>query len=855
MKRLIVIVIVVSIATSLLSAYEVNVPNEVPDYKDLQLILTIGEQDRPVEQARFYLLQEGSDTPVFSEFTLADDVWSTTISFVHLNGEELSYYVQIQDIDGKFHRLPEKDMLKARMLHDTSAPTLEMLSPEKPVLQKGKEQLVVFRIVEDSSVSDFSIQYNGVPIQKAAVYQDFLTFLINPEESVGESAVIDISLVDVSENKAEQSISFEIKKESGPFFSATADYVAEMGVEYTLDMGKSANTTNVGTMFGDLDHKVILNVKLGGETTVKAGPVALELSAGLGDSVSVFDILTCYPDTLIADYQNIMNLLHPWNFANEFDYSGEIPRPSYNINYFLSRFSLIAPIFSLAFGVQKITFHDRTVKEFGFRGQSLKIDVPFFTFSIGKGLADLGLYQAAWPKNFFGVNIGIDVLDYWYFQTNLSFISSLQGRYDRLVSTGTSAIGTLYDVGSVKPEENYVLGMETGVKTKIFTLSADMGLTLYVDDAGTIIDKTKLANDISSLVDISTYLGYVDKITTIFPLFDYFPLSDGIIVKAINMNLWGLTYGADLHLPLYGVEAWFHKTDKSYKSLGSSVTSDLMDWGTSWEGQLSEFNLEAGYNGTKDNIPDILFNDIIALVKPSLAPTAPPTEINISNIVHTGIVGIDTPVFDPIGSFSVDYTFEWATTKAEALAKKITNDDAAKNLILNSTKNDTNMTHTGELAYKSASYKIGDVKLSLGAKTKDAYVTKIEVDGVKNGATYWNFSYAVNTSVQVARYRFDVNFADQWSTDTGTDHSYKYGVKATISDMFFDTVTVSGTFNQIFNANALKEWDIEGGLTLDKRFGFLSMSTAFGVKYVESIVDNTKDALTSSLTVKGTIAF
>jgi len=857
MKRTIVLILVLCIGTAFLFGFDVSVPNEVPGYQDLHIILTPDEAQGAIDQARFYVLQSGTQEPVYAQFTETDGIWSTIVPFEYLRGEELSYYAQIQTMDGRFHRKPLTGYNKARLIQDVTPPTLQLLSPEKPALLRGKEQLVVFEIIDQSGIADFEILYNGEALVRAGVFENFLSFIVTPTDGKETKASVEVSMVDYFDNRTEEKFTFTIQNEKLPFFEADADYSVGLSVNYTLEMGETANTTDIGTLFTDMTHAVKLDYELSGKTTLKAGPLELELFGKLGDSISVFDLIEAYPNTLIADYQNIMNLWHPWNFANEFDYSGEEPRLFYNSNQFYARFSFFDPIFSYAFGDQQISFQDQTVKDFRFRGSALSIDIPFFSLSIGKGLSDLGLYQAAWPKNFFGLKVGIDVFDYWWLQTNISLISSLQGPYETLVTAGTSAIGTLYDLGSIKPEENLVLGLSTGLSNKAFKLSGNFGLTLYVDDASQIIDKNQLASDINDGfgINIAPYLGYLDTISGIFPVLDYFPLSLGLAVKAINQELWGLTFGIDLAIPKLNIEAWFNKTDRAYKSLGAAVASDTMNWGAFWEGSLAEFDFAVGYNGVRDTIPDILFNDILPLIKPELAPTGNPTENDISNIKHIASLGIGTPSFGIFGNLSLDYKFEWATTNAAVLAAKITDDAAAKLAIENSTKNDTTLSHTADLRWKSGRIKFGDFSASLGAKTKDSYITRLLVDGSPDGSSYWEFSYGVATGFQYSRLRLDLTFDNAWSTLTGTDVKYAYTGKFSISDMFFDKITVSGGYNQTFKSSDLEVYKITGGIALDKRFGPLTTSTSLAVEYLDSLVNNADDALTAALILKGGISF
>ncbi len=826
-------------------AYDVSVPNEVPDYKHLEVRLVLAEGEA-VEQARFYFKQEGKEELLYAPFELKEGVWSAIVSYEYLKGEELSYYLQVQTPQGKFFRNPTAGWRKARLLHDASPPGLNLMSPEGFKLAIGKEQLVVFKVEDESDITDFEIFQNDEPVLQAAYYQGLLAFAITPAASRKNKAEVTIAIVDRYNNKVRETYSFDLVRERGPAFSARADYVADLDVKYEMGFGKTTTTAALAPFFADFTHDLSTDYELGGEASLKAGPVKLDAGLSFADDLSLFEAFADprnrLLNPLIADYQNIMNLYNPWNFNDEFVYTGEEPRLYYNSNEMYLRLSLFDPIFSYTFGDQDVNFQKETIKDFGFRGHSLALDVPFIELTVAKGLSDLGLYQAAWPQNFFGLQFSFDVFDFWWLQTNISFISSLQGRYNTIKNTA-SAIGTLYDLGSVKPEENLVFGLNTGTENDLFSLSAGMGLTLYANDASTIIDMTQLASDINTGFgfDIAPYLTYVDLVQNIFPALDYFPLSQGLITKALNRELWGLTYGADLEVPLLGLEAWYHKTDSAYRSLAASVDTDVRSIGGLFEKSIGDFNVSLGYEWAMDNIPDILFTDILPLFLGS-GSTAAATEDDISNVVHTGTLGIGSPPSGIFGNVSLNYTFEWADTNAVALG------------LSTSTKNDLTLTHTGKLQWKSGRIKLGSFITNFGAKTEDSYITYSRVDGAASGATGWEFSYGLDGAVQYDRYKLSLGFAHEWATAVGSDVEFGVDAKFLVSKGFFDRVTYDASFDPIFNSWNFQRYKVAGGLTLDKAFSILSTSAKLSVDYTNSLVDDTKDDLNATITISGGIS-
>ena len=854
-KALFVLLALLVVGAVPLFGFSITVPNEIPSYVSLEPVLEVAEGDEEIEEARFYVMIEGEEVPSYARFTETEGVWSAFVPYTVFSDDKLEYFTEIRTVNKTIVRIPAEGLNSAVLLADMDPPVLTLANLDTPELGLGTEQLVVFWLEEESGILDFEVNYNGEPIARAGVFDNYLSFLVTPDEDSKEAeATVEITITDIYNNTEHKEVEFTLIKSRPPFFSASADYTAGLDIVYTVSFGETQNSLVLTDLFNDITQELMLSLDLGAETKLGAGPLVLELSLGISDELAITEVLDAYPSTLISDYQNILRLWHPWNFDNEFTYTGADVRHYENSNHIYVKLSLFDPILSYTFGDQSISFQDQTVKSLNFRGTAISLDIPFLSLAVGKGLTDLGLYQAAWPQNFFGLNFGLDVFDYWWFQTNVSFISSFQGRYDDITTAGSSPIGTLYDLGTIKPEENMLVGIETGLEFSPFKLTGGLGLTLYVNDASSVIDLAQLATGLKSFVDISPYLIYVQAVTDVFPVFDYFPLTDGLVGAAVNRELWGLTYGGDLEIPALGLQAWFHKTDKSYKSLGASLSTDLMDFGAYWEMNFGDFAFSAGYDRAQDNIPDILFNDFLPLF-PSipLGAAADPTENDIANILHTGTAGIVTPSIDLLGNLSLDYTFEWIKTNTETLALLL-DAGAARDALRLSTKNDISMIHTADLKWKSGKLKLGDFGASIGAKTKDSYVVYTLVDGDESTDTVWGFSYGVNTSMKLSRYKLDLGFDHAWSTETASETVYGYDLKFGVSDIFFDNVTLKGSFDQTFIGSALQEYEIGVKVSLNKSIGIFSMGLSLDTSFDVSIIDNTDDALSSVLEINGGIS-
>ena len=292
---------------------------------------------------------------------------------------------------------------------------------------------------------------------------------------------------------------------------------------------------------------------------------------------------------------------------------------------------------------------------------------------------------------------------------------------------------------------------------------------------------------------------------------------------------------------------------KLYIVLGASLSTDLMDFGAYWTMDLGDFALSAGYDRAQDNIPDILFNDFLPLFGISLGAAADPTENDIANILHTGTIGVVTPSIDILGNLSLDYTFEWIKTNTETLALLLAA-GAEQDALRASTKNDISMIHTADLKWKSGKIKFGDFGVSIGAKTKDSYVVYTLVDGAASTDTAWGFSYGVNTSMKISRFKLDLGFDHAWSTETASDTVYGYDLKFGVSDIFFDNVTLKGSFDQTYIGSALQEYEVGVKISLNKNIGKFSMGLSLDTSYDNSLIDDSDDSLSTVLEITGGIS-
>lgn len=850
----------ITISFLLLSAaygFELSITDEVPGYEDLEVTLQ-PDAGESISQARFYFLQEKGAKLLYADFELREGAWIATIPFKYLAGEELEYYLQVRSAQGKVSRFPESGVSKARLIRDQSPPSLFLEKPAGFFLEKGKEQEVRFRISDESIISDFKVRYDGTAVDESVIYLDRLYMILNPPGDSSKKAVLTVTVIDYFGNRTEKDFTFLLEREEGPRFSIENELSAKAKLVYGLALGESAATTGIETLFSDAAHDPKLEYEVRGRTQPDAGPLSIDLGVLLADSVSLFEIWQAYPNSWIADFQNFATLLNPWNFEREFDWTGQVAREYDNDNRAWAKFSLFDPLISYTFGDQVLRFQPQTVRDFDFRGHSLSFRIPGLCISAAKGLSDPGLYGISWPRTFAALEAGIQVYDYFWLKANLALISSLQGRHEALIVPGASSpTGRLYGLSSVKPEENLVLGFTTGSRNPLFTLEAGAGFTLYNDDAGEFIDLDSLASELDSAfdIDMKPYLDTVDQIEAVFPILDYFPVTKGLVAGALSRDLWGLSLGADLKIPEPGLEAWIHATDAAYKSLAASVDTDQMRAGASWSASIRDFDIALSFEWKKDNIPDILFNDLLPLVSSDFTITALPVEDDISTISHSVAASLQTPSAGALGSVKFSWKSGAFSTNAAELAESVGNDVAARDALLDSVRNDSCVVYTGGVQWRSGRIRAGKSILGFGLKTEDSCTLYSMLDGAESSLAFWDLSFGIDAGIQRGRFMWTHAYVQAWNTKSQPEMNAGYVQKLTVGKGFLDRLTWSVKGNLGLLDSILQRWDAGSSLSLEKAVGPLLVELSAEAAYLDSLVSDADDKITARVNLSGSLEF
>ncbi|MGM0432433.1 MAG: hypothetical protein ACQEQU_06955 [Spirochaetota bacterium] len=858
-KKLCISSLMMLFALSLLFPFELKLPETIPAYVDLEISLDSQPGDPEVETARFYFRPSQDDDLLFLNLEPQNGSYTGTLPGTYVTGPDLEYFVEVLRTDGVVQAVPSSGTYTAAVEPDTTPPEVNLILPEDKTFTVSQPQVLIIEVRGETTLDLGEVLVNGEPLEQVELLGNLIKGIYTPADN--QDVTVQVTVSDASGNTTQEQYSLAVVgKPKKPLFTADGSYYAGAEVGYTIS-SEQEGLSFPGELFEGFSQEIELDFGVGAEGQVRAGPLAISGSLDLADSRDIreyfepnYTSFLDYPylSALTSDFYDVLRLWNPYAFNYGDGYGDNGIRAYETNNAFLIDVTLFSDIMRYSFGDQTIHFQDQTVKDLPFRGSSFHLDIPFISLSVGNGFTDLGLEGAAWPQAFMGLQFGLDVFDYWYFQTNISFISDYQGPYSE-TKTGDRPIGDLFDLIAeddtykVAPQENLVIGLGTGINTKWFELKGEAGLTLYVDDAGGVVDLQTLLEDFGmSESEANTITGPINQVESYFPLFDYFPINDGFAPAAIAGSLWGVTYGADISITDLGIDGWFRKTDGSYKSLGASLSSGLVETGGTWELSLGKWGLGLGYSWEKTNISDILINDVLPLVENFVTlPTmvgdivdAFDPERSTPEITHKAAVKLQSPNLGAFGRF---------TTGADFTLEKT---DEPVNIY------DEAFIIGGSVAWRSQTYKFDQLSIGLSLKTDDAYRLDRIIDGSTVNTSSWTFGVSGALKVSYDFVGLSASYARDWG-DAASGEDTVHTVKSSLSfkDLWFDKIKVGGTWKETYTqAGVHDEQSVSADFGVEKDVGMLTTGIDLSAGYTNNFVDNTKDEASWECTVYGGIS-
>ncbi|HOT32510.1 MAG TPA: hypothetical protein PLP09_10120 [Petrotogaceae bacterium] len=681
------------------------------------------------------------------------------IPYSILQSSTYEFYIQLQDTNSTMYRLPQKlgQLYSFEVKNDTVPPLIKLLSPLKGQVFYNDQSIdFVMFIQEDQSFIDSdSIEFlvNGAKITGYNYENGFLTYKID-QPQLGTYKV-SLKVMDIYSNKAELK-EFELKVENrpAPIFDmlATLNYSLSVGSKY--EAKKSGHGITFEELLPENPNSDVtitpfsFEQKINIQAILKMWIFKLGLKVEMNQTnADIQKLFADFTNQAIYDFYDFNRILNPLNFEN-FNTSSSAIRKIGQSNFY----SLYADfgILKYAFGDTKLNFSSNTVTNLNARGHYAKIDLYLASLEAMIGNIDPGVYSASYPRFMAGVNAGINVFDFFKLNADLSVLSDYQGK------EGNRNTVALFNIPTgTTPKENILAGVQTSLDFLDFLkLKAYVNGDLYVQDASNVLEVEDFAQQIGKLMGEAVkkqVLDYSNLAKKYFPqLFNYFPLSGGLVASVADKNLWGLIYGAEAEIPSLGLSGYYIKADKNYKSLGSSALSNALKYGGKFKSKLGFLDLKAEYEHKEDNIKDILTYEILPLLKISKVPTLTG---GISNINDKAKIQLGLPLGN-FGNIGIAYTFEMKT-----------NSDKTKNELSNS----------GEAEWAGIGFKNDIFSLTINAKGGAGYVQNLI-----NSTNFIEYLYGGNAGIELFGFGLNGEYQDTFTgfnKDQIKENTYGGGFK------------------------------------------------------------------------------
>jgi hypothetical protein len=853
---------VLLLAVSAVSAYQVELPESIKVFQNVPVLVVPEPGDPAPSAVRFYVYPPGEDEPLFLDLSESPSGWKGLVPGQYSAGSVFEYAVEVLSTSGIVIPVPQEGTFTIYTEEDSDPPELTLILPEEGVMVYNEPQVVLIRADDTSAMQLEQLLINGEELEGAELVGSTVKGIYTPKSS--DSLNLSVAVTDALGNRGEGSFPLTVVGEPGfRFFTAGYEYHAGANVTYTLS-SEQEGLEIPGELFSGLSHEVLVDASAGVRGYVAAGPVLeISASADLAESRNLFDYLDfdAYPTLmdypflsgLASDFHDIMRLWNPYAFNYTSGYGDAEGRAYDTGNEYLLEVSFLFDILTYRFGDQTIYFQDQTVKDLYLRGSSVTLDLPLLlSLQVANGFTDPGIYGEAWPRAFVGFQLGLDVFDYWYFQTNLSLISDYQGSYDDIITLGTSPIGSKFglvdedDNYTVKPVENLVLGLGTGFNLPWFELKAEGALTLYANDAGTVVDVVGLLEGFIDDQDtLDSIEGSIDMVQGYFPVIDYFPISLGIAAPILDGTLWGVNYGAGLTIPALGLEGWYRKTDGSFKSLGASVTSGKMETGGRWKLSIGSWGLEVGYSWNKTNIPNILIEEILPLVSSFIPDTVSDIidQIKFSSstpeIAHSAVVKVQSPNLGAFGRFSTEVSGVW-----EKMDTEVTASDYDEAYVIGA-----------DAGWKSKNFKFGKFSMNYDAKAGTDYEIPVKIGGADPTVpAFWSFSAGGGGKIGYDIISLSASYVRDWGTAEAVDMADTIKGSISLKNLWFDTIKIGGTWKEKADYQGIwEERTVSADLSLKKTLGITNLGVDLKAGFTDAL-DNSDDESSWSVKVYGGVS-
>lgn len=848
MKRFLITLLCITFALPLFS-YSLSVPPFPTSHAQIEAVLTSDVGDEPIQEARLYFKLPTTDVLAYVEMQKEKEDWKATIPAQFIVPGTFSYFVEIKDTKDALHRIPDTDWETMRIDEAEKIPELELVFPKNGTLSQNTEQILIVRLPYEVGITSLEATLQGNPVTIISSQNVWITLRAKPS-GVG-SQPLELIIIDQMGYEWKQILDLMVEpKEVEPWFVVESEHYADASISYEGEF--AWDSLDIKDM--DYSYSLPLELTVGGSARVKLGPLTVMGTVGLHHKDSVLGLVDSLPNVLLADYHDMIALYNPINFQNEFTFTADRVREYDSGNVINLKVDLFDGMLSYEFGDQEITMQEHTIKNLGFRGTSITLNLSPFKFTMSKGLSDKGLFEQAWPQQFFGLQGGLWFKGGFRLQGNLSFISDFQGRFDDIKGVDTPPIKTLYKLNDVAPQQNMVLGLSSGFAGENLEVSGDLGFSMYVSDSSGVVDIQQMVNDLADDFNVSTasldrYFELLNTVHGVFPVLDYFPINMGLIGTAIDRELWGMMYRLEVAYKPWNIKLWFYKADKMYRSLGASAPNDVLDIGTAWKHTIIGGDFAFDFAFKRNSIPDILAHDFLSLVLDqstiNLITLENPFTAD-AKFSQTAKLGYTTPKFGLFGTYGFIYTALYEYTNDPKNLFALTSDDNSK------------LKHTFEGSWNGGPYSIGSMKASFDLKGTANFNQPFIVSSVAKNADDWYWDFVVGTAPKFdfGSLKVKLGFKQSWSLVVGTDTKRQYELGFQLPKGFIDTWNITTKVNETSIGNTLQKLVFEVGTDLAKQIDFLQLKLEFTTGFSYDAVQNAFafDKAKAKTTIRGSVS-
>ncbi|GAB6189000.1 hypothetical protein JCM30566_07390 [Marinitoga arctica] len=573
-----------------------------------------------------------------------------------LTTTKYDFYIQLVDDKGFVQRFPEGfgNYYQFEVLPDTLSPKIKFISPLNGQNFFDNELIPIAILLDENETgidpNSIIFKINDKTIENFNIEGNLLTYRLT-NAPFGEYNIF----IQVSDKKGNISKPAEINvvmKEKGPpLIEFTFNKSYELSSEFKFE--SKISTTNElveKNIIDSLDMNFSQNIELGTNMRLWLFNFGIRVSLSQ-DSTDISQLFNDFTNQLNYDMKDALRLLNPSKIDDFSLY--DTPRNidvTNNLNIYMDLAFLKYQFFD-----NLINFNSLTVNNYNVRGHDAKLDLYLANAEIAIGNSNVGIFESSYPRYFAGIKLGANLFELLKASVDISVISDYQG------TQNNRYIKSLFNLPeTITPKQNILIGANTSLNLWLAKVDMNLGVDIYIDDSSNIISVTDMASQVADIAGNSsikdTVENYVSQIEDVFPkTFDYFPISNGILSAVTDKYLLGSAFSLNSEIPILGLNLYYLKADKNYKSLGVSAPSNVMKYGAKFKKKLWILDLKGEYELKKDNTTLLGLDEILGIALGSLDTSTLIKNINPINDILGKEILPENPSKDDIRNITEKY--------------------------------------------------------------------------------------------------------------------------------------------------------------------------------------------------------